>query len=214
MRFLARVEEACAAIVERGFARMFPSRLDPAQIARKLVAVFEAAPPGTASFAISVAPVDFANLQRHRRYLEEQWTEMIAELARNLGIALAGAPAVRLCADSGVVAGSIRIEGTRESAARGAASFTLRVVRGMPPGGSFPVEREVLVGRGEEADVALADPLVSRRHARLVPLAGAVELTDEGSANGTFVNGERVVRAVVRAGDRIAFGDTEMVLEE
>ena len=42
MSWFDRVEQACAAFVERTFAKTFPSDLEPAQIARKLVAVMEA----------------------------------------------------------------------------------------------------------------------------------------------------------------------------
>lgn len=53
----------------------------------------------------------------------------------------------------------------------------------------------------------LDHPHVSRAHARLIVRASGVFLVDLGSANGTFVNGERVVSAVaLRAGDVVDIG--------
>src|SRR5690606_16866866 len=44
---------------------------------------------------------------------------------------------------------------------------------------------------------------LSRLHARLLPGDGHLVLEDMGSSNGSFVNGRRVVRTEVRAGDEI-----------
>jgi pSer/pThr/pTyr-binding forkhead associated (FHA) protein len=58
------------------------------------------------------------------------------------------------------------------------------------------------VGRGEDCDLVLQDDHISRRHAELELHHGLVWLRDLGSANGTFVNGERVV-----GGCRLYHGD-------
>src|SRR5207253_758580 len=58
----------------------------------------------------------------------------------------------------------------------------------------------MLVGRAPTCDVPVFDPTVSRRHAELSLAPGGVKVTDLGSANGTFVNGEEIT------GDRMALG--------
>lgn len=58
-----------------------------------------------------------------------------------------------------------------------------------------------LVGRDEDADVQIDDDHISRAHARL-RLDRYVWLSDLGSANGTFVNGERI-----QGGVRLFHGD-------
>jgi DNA-binding CsgD family transcriptional regulator len=84
----------------------------------------------------------------------------------------------------------------------------LEVVRGaarghivaLAPGTAF-------VGRAEPNAVVLDCEGVSRRHARLsVAPDGMVTIFDLESTNGTFVNGARVSRAVLREGDRIDLG--------
>lgn len=62
------------------------------------------------------------------------------------------------------------------------------------------------VGRGADSSVLLVDPSISRHHARLECRQGTVLVSDLGSRNGTFVNGARVERAVVAAGDVVRFG--------
>ena len=68
---------------------------------------------------------------------------------------------------------------------------------------------EVYVGRVEGNDVVLDDNSISRRHARLRLLDAAtrLEVFDLRSANGTFINGERVKLQVCAPGDKLRFGD-------
>ena len=49
-----------------------------------------------------------------------------------------------------------------------------------------------LVGRGSGSDVKIEDPSMSRRHFQLSVASDGVEVSDAGSTNGTFIDGERV----------------------
>jgi hypothetical protein len=63
------------------------------------------------------------------------------------------------------------------------------------------------IGRDPECDLCIDNVGVSRVHASLRVLGTGVLLYDHGSANGTFVNGERIAAThVLNDGDRIAFG--------
>ena len=67
-----------------------------------------------------------------------------------------------------------------------------------------------VVGREEGCEVVLASDEISRRHAVLERLPdGRYSLTDLGSANGTFVGGQRIAGSVVlEGGEELRFGDT------
>src|SRR5205823_4880575 len=70
-------------------------------------------------------------------------------------------------------------------------------------------ERVVRIGRSPDNNVVLGDLLVSRRHAELQQRAdGKWELTDLHSHNGTFVDGERIERAVVTATQSVSIGSS------
>jgi len=88
----------------------------------------------------------------------------------------------------------------------------LRVTEGTERGKRVIVDTDLLIGRGApEGDGRLGeDPEISRRHAR-VSRAGDGQLTieDLGSANGTFVNGERIdLPRELDVGDVIKVGKT------
>src|SRR5579872_6319648 len=118
MSWFARIEETCAAFIERAFANMFPSDLEPAQIARKLVATMEARTRHDEGGAI-VAPdryevhaheSDYVRLATHKEYLQDEWATLIADVGERAGIAFASKPQVRLHESPDVVAGSVEIE--------------------------------------------------------------------------------------------------------
>lgn len=71
---------------------------------------------------------------------------------------------------------------------------------------------EVLVGRGPECAVRLTSSDVSRVHARLRVRADAVLLDDQGSKNGTWVNGARIEESVaLEEGDEVVIGDRRLL---
>lgn len=72
------------------------------------------------------------------------------------------------------------------------------------------------IGRAPEAGLTLADALVSRHHAEVRVEAGAVLLTDLGSSNGTFVDGQRLLPHQphqLRDGVRIGIGPFELLYD-
>jgi pSer/pThr/pTyr-binding forkhead associated (FHA) protein len=71
----------------------------------------------------------------------------------------------------------------------------------------------VTIGRGEQASVRLSDQGLSRVHASLNQDAQRVWVLDEGSTNGTFVNGQRVPASgtILKDGDQISLGDTTKI---
>jgi pSer/pThr/pTyr-binding forkhead associated (FHA) protein len=74
-------------------------------------------------------------------------------------------------------------------------------------------EGSVLVGRSEQCEIAIDDPLVSRRHARITVVGSMVTIEDLGSSNGTLVDGERIEGPCSLAlGQRIQVGPLEMCL--
>jgi two-component system, cell cycle response regulator len=88
----------------------------------------------------------------------------------------------------------------------------LVVIAGAHLGEIFPVEGEMIIGRDPESNLRLAeDEGVSRRHARVSPVADGALLADLGSQNGTFVDGERVQERVLKEGMKIRIGQTTVL---
>lgn len=90
----------------------------------------------------------------------------------------------------------------------GGKAYALKFISGKYQGGEFPLTpgKEVLVGRSADLELVLLEEMVSRKHARLIHDDEGLVITDLGSTNGTFVNGERVERTVLKEGDRFLIG--------
>jgi pSer/pThr/pTyr-binding forkhead associated (FHA) protein len=87
----------------------------------------------------------------------------------------------------------------------------LRVTEGNARGQRLVVDAELLIGRAMSEEGRLGDdPGLSRRHARVARAADdRLTIEDLGSANGTFVNGERIgATQALEAGDVVRLGDT------
>ena len=70
------------------------------------------------------------------------------------------------------------------------------------------------VGRAPRADFVVDAALVSRVHCRLTATDDRLEVVDLKSTNGTFVNGKRVHKAHLSAGDRLRVGRVELTVEK
>jgi len=92
--------------------------------------------------------------------------------------------------------------------------FALRFISGKYQGGEYPLaeEGELVIGRSSELDMVLIEDMVSRKHARISLQQGEISISDLGSTNGTFVNGEKVKRARLKEGDRIPIGTSILKL--
>jgi pSer/pThr/pTyr-binding forkhead associated (FHA) protein len=87
-------------------------------------------------------------------------------------------------------------------------SAPARLVWERPDGSKveFPLTGTVmLVGRDDDADIRVDEPLVSRAHARIERRGDAYFVQDLGSTNLTRVNGEVVAERALRDGDELRF---------
>jgi ABC-type multidrug transport system ATPase subunit len=76
------------------------------------------------------------------------------------------------------------------------------------------MKASLVIGRNPEADIALQAPIVSWQHARLDLTEQGHVLTDLGSTNGTYVNGQRLERpCLLREGDVVQIGPFTLVYE-
>jgi len=70
--------------------------------------------------------------------------------------------------------------------------------KGWPIGG-----KPLVIGRGNECDVRIPDPAVSRRHCEIVLSDGVMHLRDLGSRNRVLVNGRSVASCRLELGDEL-----------
>lgn len=70
-----------------------------------------------------------------------------------------------------------------------------------------------VLGRGEDADLRLVDPQVSRQHAKILAVHNRYYIQDLGSTNGTYLNGDRIENERLAHGDLLQLGGAALRFE-
>jgi predicted component of type VI protein secretion system len=78
----------------------------------------------------------------------------------------------------------------------------------------YDIDGDLVLGRGDRAEIRLEDPFASSQHARIFEQGNAVVIEDLGSTNGTYLN-EEVLQSPrpLHPGDRVRIGDSEFTFE-
>lgn len=87
------------------------------------------------------------------------------------------------------------------------------VMNGSREGEVFEITRPcVLIGSDPRCELHLPDPTVSRNHCQLRLCEGKILFTDLNSRNGTWLNGLAATSGVIKSGDRLQIGQTQLFL--
>ncbi len=85
---------------------------------------------------------------------------------------------------------------------------------GHDPGMIYDLDGDLVLGRGDHAEIRLEDPFASSRHARIYEQAGTLVLEDLRSTNGTYLNEELLdTPRPLHPGDHLRIGESEFVFE-
>lgn len=86
-------------------------------------------------------------------------------------------------------------------------TWKIQAVTGDLAGQEISIERDMLVGRHQSADIVLQQAEISRKHAAFLLKEQALWVQDLNSSNGTFVNDARLenAEALLKGGDTVQF---------
>ena len=239
MRPLAALERFLERLFERPAARLPGAHLEPVTLARRLErAMDEERRVGAdgmlapTRFVVRVSHGDAAALAGLPT-LEEDLAGVALDHARRRGYRIPERPIVAVLGARELATGDVRVTAGFADARRAPAAPDARpemtlvhpLPPAVPPGTVLRVSapgraawdvaldgRPLTIGRATDAELVLADPLASRRHARLSSHGGRLVLSDLGSRNGTRVNGDPVRESVVGPGDVIEIGATRLAI--
>lgn len=233
---LNQIEARLQAIIEKNTARLFSNLDVESTLARRLVAAMQSRiqtmPDGTLRaphiFSMSVNPKFAADIRSNQALLESL-SEALLQSAGELGFSFDAYPTISIFPNEHTLEGEFEIQAMRSESPTETRDMATPAARPelpdeetqeIPPksflivGGSkiFPLEYAVInVGRKLDNHLVIDDPRVSRKHCQLRAIKGRFVLFDVGSSGGTFVNGERINRAILHPGDVISLAGVPMV---
>jgi len=102
----------------------------------------------------------------------------------------------------------------RSNVARRAPRLVVARASGHDAGMIYDLDGDLMLGRGDHAEIRLEDPFASSRHARIYEQAGTLVLEDLRSTNGTYLNEELLdTPRPLHPGDHLRIGESEFVFE-
>lgn len=232
MGILNRFERKLEGVVNGAFAKAFRANVEPVEIASHLereldqnaAIVTRGRTVVPNDFHVELSPQDFDRLSGMPVSLAGEFAGVVQEHAVQQRYTFTGPVRVELERHDDLATGVFRIRGEvaatvstysgqepSSTAIRRAAAF-LEVNGSRQP----IVAPGMMIGRGEDCDLRIEDPGVSRRHAeiRVTDVRGVPDImvVDLGSTNGTRVDGRRVDTIPVQDGSRITIGNTTMTV--
>ncbi|MET0998044.1 MAG: DUF3662 and FHA domain-containing protein [Marmoricola sp.] len=234
MSGLQRFENKLEQMISGVFARTFRSAVQPVEIASALNREVDNSAqilsrdrrlvPNT--FSVELSRADHERLEGLGPQLPRELTEMLREHAAQQSYVFTGPVSIHLEVSEELTTGRFRVTSkavSSSSLAAGDPSDTeVRRATAMlelngeklplaPPG--------IVIGRGNDADLRIDDPGVSRKHIEIrvedaqdLGAPPRITVNDLGSTNGVLVNGKRVEQATLADGATIRIGNTTMSL--
>jgi hypothetical protein len=189
-------------------------------------------------------PEDFRAFEAWQDDLEREMANYLRDLARERNFSLLQHPVVDVAPDPAVGRRTIQVvaemtgvhPGNSSGGNPGGNIESTQVIQTKAPGGQqrqagpqaelvmqtvngphiFALESNIMtIGRGLSNDIVLEDPRISRQHAQVRFKSRRFLIADQGSTNGTYVNGTPVsTEQVLRNGDIVSLGGLEMLFQQ
>ena len=232
MGVLQRFETRLEQFVSGVFARAFRSAVQPVEIAAALQREVDNSAQilsrnrrlAPNSFHVELSAADHERLEPYGSTLAQELTEMLREHAGEQSYVFTGPVSISFDQTDDLSTGRFRVRSAAmakvtPSPDNGVSETAVRRARLVVEvnGTTHPLEPPgLLIGRGEDADLRINDPGVSRRHAEIRVSPGHtvpnVSVVDLGSTNGLLVNGNRVKQAPLGDGATVKIGNTTLTV--
>jgi hypothetical protein len=231
---LQRFENKLEQMISGVFARTFRSAVQPVEIAAALNREVDNSAQILSrdrrlvpnNFHVELSEVDHERLEGLGPQLPRELTEMLREHAAQQSYVFTGPVSIALDVSEDLTTGRFRVrsKAVSQSSLAGGDPSDTQVRRATATlelnGERLPLAPPgIVIGRGNDADLRIDDPGVSRKHIEIrvedpQDLGGAPRITvhDLGSTNGVLVNGKRVEQATLVDGATIRIGNTTMSL--
>jgi hypothetical protein len=232
MGVIQRFENRLEQLVSGAFARAFRSAVQPVEVAAALQREVDNSAQILSrnrrlvpnKFHVELSAADYDRLAPYGSTLADELVSMLRDHAHEQSYVFTGPVSITFDKTDDLGTGrfhvrSAAIASVTPSSNRSVSDSAVRranvvvEVNGMrhplePPG--------LVIGRGNDADLRINDPGVSRRHAEIRVFPGEtvpqVSVVDLGSTNGMLVNGTRVEHAMLDDGATVKIGNTTMTI--
>jgi len=226
-----QIEARLRQLIEGSTARLFSEANAEEQLAAQMVAAMrsrtqvlkDGALIAPNLYTIAVHP-EYAPDVESNQALLETLAEHVRAAGEQGGLLFNSPPVIGIAPDSATPKGTFAISAVivgAELPETNAMESTAQQLQENLPARAFLIvggsqifalnETVVNIGRKLDNQLAIDDPRISRQHAQLRAVKGHFVIFDLDSSGGTFVNGDKVNKAVLRPGDVISLAGVPLV---
>ena len=194
---MERVEAFVSRVIEGWSARLFGAKLQPVQIAKRLIRAMESHQTISLSktfvpnsYVVSLGPTDFAQFEQYRKSLERDLAETLLGAARERSFTLLAYPSVELERDDDMPPGDIRVSCAMVDASGDEVAADPKALGAVESGHTMVLDREALLKDRPRAPRAS----IEQRDAPAVPLGPDPVLIGRDPQNDVVLDDRRVSR--------------------
>lgn len=194
---MERVEAFVSRVIEGWSARLFGAKLQPVQIAKRLIRAMESHQTISLSktfvpnsYVVSLGPTDFAQFEQYRKSLERDLAETLLGAARDRSFTLLAYPSVELERDDDMPPGDIRVSCAMVDASGDEVAADPKALGAVESGHTMVLDREALLKDRPRAPRAS----IEQRDAPAVPLGSDPVLIGRDPQNDVVLDDRRVSR--------------------
>jgi hypothetical protein len=162
-----RLEAFASRFIEGWSARLFGAKLQPVQIAKRVIRAMEAHQTISLSktfvpnsYVVSLAPSDYSQFEQYRRSLEQELAEAVLGAARDRGYTLLAFPTVEIERDEDLAPGDMRVSCALVDASGEEVTADSKTLGAVEAGHTMVLDREKLLRerpRAPKASLAIQD---------------------------------------------------------
>jgi|GEM_PF-7084925 len=227
MKFIKKIEQSIRDVVEGGIMRGFAGEIHPLEISKKIFEIMQERAVKTQTriiapnyFVAKLSPHDHKLFEKAGQELIKQLYIYIEEQAKVLKYVFMDKIRVFIEEDKRAKRGKCRID-SDFAVRRRREGFTtvekfvtvmeaLFLFEGFEDDKIYPVlKEESVIGRDSMCDIFVADPNISREHAKILKRKCWL-IEDLQSKNGTLVNGEKITLRALNNKDVIEMGNSKL----
>ncbi len=196
---MQRVENFVSRMIEGWSARLFGAKLQPVQIAKRVIRTMEAHQTISLSktfvpnsYVVSLSAVDYAQFEQYRRSLERDLAETVLGAARERNFTLLAYPSVEIERDEDVAPGDVRVSSAMVDASGDEVASDAPALGAVESGHTMVLDREALLRERPRAPKASVEVREGER--RTVALGPEPLLIGRDHENDVVLDDPRVSR--------------------
>lgn len=222
MGLVDEFENRIEKVVEGFFTRAFKSKVQPAEIGKKLLRSQESGKTVSVDatyvpnvYEVTMAEEDLERFEGLESKLVREFGDLLRANARERRWGLPGALLISFASSADVKPGRFQVEAShRDDSSSEAPPLPKATLSAEDSGSSWELKAVTTIGRAEGCDIVVDDPEASRNHASIQSRDDGWWVSDLGSTNHTYVNGTITKERRLASGDVIGIGGTSLRFEE